>query len=130
LADYKFIRELNISNCSLDVNTSKEIADGLMRAKALEIFKCENNPSMGKTMDTILYNLAFSPKIKMINMSKCGTVSKDTAEALYKLLKISGAIEILIVRETNISAFLYEDFFKGLGENKTLTYLSLDENGV
>lgn len=69
-----------------------------MRAKALEIFKCENNPSMGKTMDTILYNLAFSPKIKMINMSKCGTVSKDTAEALYKLLKISGAIEILLVR--------------------------------
>lgn len=33
LADFKFIRELDISNTSLDVNTSKEIADGLMRAK-------------------------------------------------------------------------------------------------
>jgi Ran GTPase-activating protein (RanGAP) involved in mRNA processing and transport len=69
LADFKFIRELDVSSTSLDVNTSKEIADGLMRAKQLEIFKCENNPSMGKTLDTIIYNLAFSPKIKLINLS-------------------------------------------------------------
>ena len=128
LADFKFIRELDISSTNLDVNTSKEIADGLMRAKQLEIFKCDNNPSMGKTLDTIIYNLAFSPKIKLINLSSTGTVSRDTAEALYKLLKISGAIETLIMRQTGVSAHLSEDFFKALGENKTLAYLNLDEN--
>jgi hypothetical protein len=128
LADFKFIRELDISNTSLDVNTSKEIADGLMRAKQLEIFKCNNNLSMGKTLDTIIYNLAFSPKIKLISLSQVGQVSRDTAEALYKLLKISGAIETLIMRQTNVSSHLNDDFFKALGENKTLVYLNLDEN--
>jgi hypothetical protein len=71
--------------------------------------------------------LAFSPKIKLINLSSTGTVSRDTAEALYKLLKISGAIETLIMRQTGVSTHLSEDFFKALGENKTLAYLNLDE---
>ena len=130
LADYKFIRELDVSGTNLNLTTAKEIADGLMRAKALEIFKCKNNISMGKTLDTIIYNLAFSPKIKMIDLSNCGTVSKDTAEAVYKLLKISGAIELLVMRETGVSAHLSEDFFKALGENKTLSYLNLDEKSA
>lgn len=81
---------------------------------------------MGKSLDTIIYNLAFSPKIALIDLSSCGTVSRDTAEALYKLLKISGAIESLIMTGTNITSFLSEDFFKALGENKTLIYLNLD----
>lgn len=33
LADFKFIKELDVSKANLDLNTSKEIADGLMRAK-------------------------------------------------------------------------------------------------
>jgi hypothetical protein len=32
--------------------------------------------------------------------------------------------------ETGISAWLTEDFFKGLGENKTLVYLNLDERNA
>jgi hypothetical protein len=130
LADFKFIRELDISAAQLDANTGKEIADGLMRAKQLEIFKADGNPSLGKTLDTIIYNLAFSPKIKFIDLSACGQVSKDTGEALYKLLKISGAIESLIMSRTNVSSYLTVDFMKALGENKTLVYLNLDENGA
>lgn len=68
LADFKFIRELDVSKANLSVDTAKEIADGLMRAKQLEIFKCEVNPNMGKTLDMIIYNLAFSPKIKFIDL--------------------------------------------------------------
>ena len=116
-----------MSNTSLGVDTAKEIADGLMRAKQLEIFKCEKNISMGKTIDMIIYNLAFSPKIKFIDLQSAGTVSKDTAEVLYKLLKISGAIESIIINHTGVSNFLTEDFFKALGENKTLVYLNIDE---
>ena len=33
LADFRQIRELNLNNCSLSTLTTKEIADGLMRAK-------------------------------------------------------------------------------------------------
>ena len=33
LADFKCIRELDVSNCGLDTTTTKDIADGLMRAK-------------------------------------------------------------------------------------------------
>jgi hypothetical protein len=42
-------------------NSSKEIADGLMRAKQLEVLKLNNNPSL--KVEQIIYNLAFSPKI-------------------------------------------------------------------
>lgn len=125
LADFKFVKELDVSNANLDVNSSKEIADGLMRAKQLEIFRANNNPNMGKTLDMIIYNLAFSPKIKVIDLSTTGTVSKDTGEALFKLLKISGAIESLNIHGTGIVNFLTEEFYKALGENKTLVYLNL-----
>ena len=43
-----------------------------------------------------------------------------------KLIKISGAIETLNLRNTKVESYLTEDFFKALGENKTLKYLNLD----
>jgi hypothetical protein len=52
---------LDLSFTSLAGDNSKEIADGLMRAKQLEILKLNNNPSL--KMEQIIYNLAFSPKI-------------------------------------------------------------------
>jgi Ran GTPase-activating protein (RanGAP) involved in mRNA processing and transport len=33
LSDFKSIQELDLTNCSLDQQKSKDIADGLMRAK-------------------------------------------------------------------------------------------------
>lgn len=44
LTDFKQIRELDISDCGLTVPTVKEIADGLMRAKQLEVLKVAQNP--------------------------------------------------------------------------------------
>lgn len=69
LSDFKRIKELDISNCNLTHLTAQDIADGLMRAKSLEIIKLANNPLIGKGLYSIIYNLAFSPKIKYIDCS-------------------------------------------------------------
>ena len=61
LSDFKQIRLLDLSFTNLSGDSSKEIADGLMRAKQLEVLKLDNNPSL--KVDQIIYNLAFSPKI-------------------------------------------------------------------
>lgn len=126
LTDFRNIRELSMNNSNLNQNTTKEIADGLMRAKQLEIFKAANNTGMATSVKTILYNLAFSPKIRHVDISDMGSANSEVAEALYKLIKISGAIEILILKNTGVNRYLTEDFYKALGENKTLQYLNLD----
>lgn len=55
-----------------------------------------NNPKMMSKVSTIIYNLAFSPKIRHIDLSdNPGSANADVAEALFKLIKISGAIETL-----------------------------------
>ena len=46
LADFKNIRELDLTNCKCNDSSIKDIADGLMRAKQLEIIKLGDNPSM------------------------------------------------------------------------------------
>lgn len=43
LSDFKNITELDMTNCSLDQTKAKEIADGLMRAKQLQILKMGKN---------------------------------------------------------------------------------------
>ena len=83
---------------------------------------------MGNGCKAILYNLAFSPKIKHIDISGLKTGNAEVAEALYKLIKISGGIETLLLRKTGVQKFLTEDFYKALGENKTLKYLNLDHD--
>lgn len=46
-------------------------------------------------------------------------------EALYKLLKISGGLETLLLRGSNVIPLISEDFVISLGENKTMKYLDL-----
>ena len=43
-----------------------------------------------------------------------------------KLIKISGAIETLNLRNTKVEVYLTDEFFKALGENKTLKYLNMN----
>jgi hypothetical protein len=83
---------------------------------------------MATKVSSVIYNLAFSPKIRHINVSELGSSNADMAEAVMKLIKISGAIETLNLRNTKVESYLTEDFFKALGENKTLKYLNLDAN--
>lgn len=126
LSDFKNIQELDLVNTYLDQSKAKEIADGLMRAKQLQVIKLANNPSIGRGADAILYNLAFSPKINYIDLSGNALQSADSAEAIYKLVKISGSLETLILKNTYINNYLKEEFFIALGENKTIHYLNLD----
>ena len=84
------------------------------------------NQNIGKGADTILYNLAFSPRINHIDFSDDYLNSSDTAEAIYKLIKISGSLETLILHNTNVNNQLKEEFFIALGENKTLVTLNLN----
>lgn len=45
-------------------------------------------------------------------------------------MKISGAIETLNLAQSGVFRHLTEDFYIALGENKTLSYLNMDNNGV
>lgn len=130
LADFKNIRELTMNNCSLTINTVKDVADGLMRAKQLEIVKMANNPSMGKAINTVIYNLAFSPRIKFIDLEGMKATDNDTAEAIFKLINISGSIETLNLYGTDVIPKLTEDFFKAVGHSKSIKYLNLGLDAV
>ena len=73
--------------------------------------------------------MAFSPKIKHIDMTNnSGANTSQTAEALFKLLKISGSIKTLLLGGTNIGQKLSDDFFISLGENKTMEHINLDSS--
>jgi hypothetical protein len=128
LSDFKSIRELDLSNNNMSQEVAKEIADGLMRAKQLEIARFANNPAMGTGSISILYNLAFNPKIQLIDFHKVSLRSNEHAESLYKLLNISGSIETLILSNTSVGNYLSEDFFKALGDSRTLTYLNMNDD--
>ena len=127
---YKKIVVLNISSCGINDDMAKEIADGIMKAKSLEKLYIGNN-NMNKGLSNILYNLAFQPSIKVIDISKNNSCDKyETATSLYKLLKMSQTIEYLIC--SNISALnnsLKEDFFYSLGDSNSLCYLDLSSSG-
>ena len=43
LSDFKLIKEVDLSNTQIGSAQSKEIADGLMRAKQIEILKLRDN---------------------------------------------------------------------------------------
>jgi hypothetical protein len=90
------------------------------------MIKVGSNPNMGKSVNAIIYNLAFSPKIKFIDLSDMKSADPDTAEALFKLINISGSIETLCLEKSDIINLLKEDFFKAVGMNKTLHYLNLN----
>lgn len=69
LSDFKNIRELVLVESLLLTSTAKDIADGLMRAKQLEILKINKNQF---DVSSIIYNLAFSTKIRLIDISGNG----------------------------------------------------------
>jgi len=128
LTNFKNIQELNLVDCKMTVESGKEIADGLMRAKQLEILRIAKNPNLGPSVVSILYNLAFSPKVTLIDISEIPMTSKanETIESLYKLLTISGSLKTLNMNKTLINNVATELFFKALGNNKTLNAICMD----
>jgi Ran GTPase-activating protein (RanGAP) involved in mRNA processing and transport len=127
LSDNKSMKELDLSDTTYYDAVAKDIADGLMRAKLLESLKLRNNISLYNGISPMLYNLAFSPRIKHIDLTGCNIGGNASiCEALYKLLKISGSLEHLILNNTNAASGMSPDFFMALGENKTLQSLHIN----
>ena len=85
---YKKITVLDLSYCNLNDQMSNELADGIMKAKGLEKLYLQGN-QMVKGLSNILYNLAFQPSIKVIDISDNQTCDKkETSISLHKLLFI------------------------------------------
>ncbi len=128
LTDFKFIQEVDLTDCKLTVPCGKEVADGLMRAKQVEMLRLANNPALSDAVPGIIYNLAFSPKITLLDISDINLASKaaDSVESIYKLLTISGSLKTLLMDNIGINASFQIQFFKALGLNKTLNFLSMN----
>lgn len=128
IVNHPDIRELHIvSACNNDEN-AKSIADGLMRAKKLEYLVFNSNRcTVGIT--NLLYNLAFSPKLTVLDLSSSGVSNvNDFNENLTKLVSISGSIEYLNLNGVYTFSNFKQDFFKALGENTSLKYLDFSNS--
>lgn len=130
----KNLVELNLSYANINAQHAKELADGLMRAKQLQRLDLSGNVSIQAAgLSSIIYNLAFSPKLTYLNMNACGASASNAqvVESLYKLLRISGSLEILLLNNCGaINPLLTKEFFVSLGEIKTLKVLDLSYSGI
>lgn len=124
---------LDLSSSNMHSTQAKLLADGLMRAKQLETIILKQNNNIGyQAMSSIIYNLAFSPRLKYIDISsnsyEGGHVS--VVESLYKLLRITGSLETLIINNSkDLNKNLIKEFFISLGEIKSLKHLDLSFSG-
>lgn len=133
IISHKYLRELNLQNVGLDDSGAKDLADGFMRAKQLEILNLSHNSTLKPSgLTSIIYNLAFSPKLVYIDISHSsfsGSVN-DFVEALYKLLRISASLEVLDLSYCgSLNINLPEQFFIALGEVRTLRKLDISNSG-
>jgi len=127
---YKKITVLDLSYCNLDDQMCNELADGIMKAKALEKLYIRGN-KMVKGLSNILYNLAFQPSIKVIDISDNQTCDKrETSISLHKFIKMSQNVDTIIANNLiNFNKELQNDFYYALGDNNNLVYLDLSNNG-
>ena len=127
---YKKITVLDLSNCNLDDQMSNELADGIMKAKALEKLYISDN-KMAKGLSNILYNLAFQPSIKVIDISSNTTCDrKETSISLHKFIKMSQTVDTIIANNiAQLNQQLTNDFYYALGDSNNLAYLDLSKNG-
>jgi len=127
---YKKLKVLDLSYCKLNDDLCNELADGIMKAKSLEkLYFAGNNTSKG--ISSIIYNLAFQPAIKLIDISYNKSCDiKELASSLYKFIKMSQSIETIIANNIpELNNNLTKEFYTTLGDNVYLTYLDLSNNG-
>ena len=124
---------LDLSSSNLVSSQAKLLADGLMRAKQLETIILKQNNDIGhQAMSSIIYNLAFSPRLKYIDISNNSYEGghASVVESLYKLLRITGSLETLIINNSkDLNTHLIKEFFISLGEIQSLKHLDLSFSG-
>jgi formyltetrahydrofolate hydrolase len=127
---YKKITVLDLSYCNLNDQMSNELADGIMKAKALEKLYIAGN-NMVKGLSNILYNLAFQPSIKIIDVSDNKTCDrKETSTSLHKFIKMSQTVNVIVAKSIqSLNKELTDDFYNAVGDSNNLVYLDLSNNG-
>lgn len=76
LVGLKNIEELVFDQCSLNEFKCKILADSLMRIKNLKIFEI-HDPNLGMGISSIIYNLAFSPNLTKLDISRCSIINQN-----------------------------------------------------
>lgn len=73
--------------------------------------------NLGTGISSIIYNLAFSPNLTMLDISRCTQIDiNQTVVSLQKLLKINSSIEIIkFTNIFNLNPNLNKDFWVALG---------------
>ena len=115
----------------MDDQMCNELADGIMKAKALEkLYICGNR--MVKGLSNILYNLAFQPSIKIIDISSNTSCDKkETSISLHKFIKMSQTVDTIIANNiSQLNQQLTNDFYYALGDSNNLVYLDMSKNGI
>lgn len=107
------------------------MADVLMRAKKLKIFEIHNSASLANGLSSLIYNLSFfSPNLEMLDISRCQSNVAETIVSLYKMLKITTSVEVVLARNVaNLNPNLVEQFWVSLGECRSLRVLDLAFSG-
>lgn len=104
-----------------------------MRAKQLRFIDVSQNNCTTAGLGAIIYNLAFSPKLIYLNLSR-NTIAGNLAElseSLYKMLRISASLEILDLSSmAGLNPALTKDFYSSLGEIKTLRTITFKGSGI
>lgn len=64
LWEHERLTHVNLSNCRLDANAAKDLADGLLANKHLTHLNLSRNSLAHSGLRAVIYNLAFSPSIQ------------------------------------------------------------------
>jgi len=105
---------------------TKEIADGIIQAKKLIIFKASNNPEMtAEALNQLIYNLTFSPNLKHVDLSMMNC-NEETREMLVRFFKISGSIVSFTMQNPKGATMMCMNLALALAFNKTIEYLNFD----
>jgi hypothetical protein len=135
LSNLSHLTELKLNKCDLNVHQAKLLADSLMRLKNLRVVEVKGNRAMGLGLPAIIYNLAFSPRLAMLDISESQVNTgndeiKELVVSLEKLLKISVSIEVVKARAVNgLNPQLTKEFWASMGECKSLRVLEVSQSG-
>lgn len=102
--------------------------------KHLKMFEIHDFINLGLGLSSIIYNLAFSPNLLKLDISRCSIINTNEVNeaviSLQKLLKINSSIEVIKATNIyNLNPMLNKDFWVALGECRTLRVLDLSFSG-
>lgn len=131
MSQLKDLQELVFDECQLNEEKCKSLADVLIRAKKLKIFEIHNTLNLNNGLSSLIYNLSFfSPNLEMLDISRCQSNLTETVVSLYKMLRITTSVEVLVARNVvGLNPQLVDQFWVSLGECRSLRVLDIAYSG-